>query len=259
MIELSPEVIALAALAAFFAGLLDSIVGGGGLILTPAMVNLFPGLPILNLIATQRTSSIFGTSVAAWHYFKVVTLDRRLLARAAAAAMIGSASGVQLATRIDPEWLKWAVLSVCVLLALYAAFRKDFGQSERLPNDASALSRRIVIVALATGFYNGLIGPGTGTLMVFGYVSAVGFDFLGASALAKLSNVAADIASWLSLLVGGFVIWPLALPLIVGNMAGSHLGSRMAIRRGDAFIRRIFLLVVLALIGRALWTIVAAR
>ena len=243
----------LAGVAAFCAGLLDSIVGGGGLIMTPAMVNLFPEFAILQVIATQRTSSILGTSVAAWNYLKVVKLDRRLLWVTCLAATVCSALGVQFAKRIDGDVLKFVVLAVCVLLALYTAFHKDFGQREQLPAEIAVMQRRSGLVGAVTGFYNGLIGPGTGTLMVFGFVGLVGFDFLGASALAKLANVAADLSSWFSLMLSGFVVWTVALPLIVGNMLGSYVGSKLAIRKGDAFIRRVFLAVVLGLIARFVW------
>lgn len=243
----------LAGCAGFLAGMLDSIVGGGGLIMTPAMVNLFPEFSILQVIATQRTSSILGTSVAAWNYLKVVKLDRRVVAFTCAAAALASAVGVQLAKRIDGDVLKFVVLAVCVLLALYTYFRKDFGQRENLSTELREVRRRSGAVGAGTGFYNGLIGPGTGTLMVFGFVSMVGFDFLGASALAKLTNVAADLSSWFSLMLSGFVVWKVALPLVIGNMLGSHVGSKLAILKGSAFIRSVFLAVVLALIARFVW------
>ena len=129
---MAAETLLLAGMAAFCAGLLDSIVGGGGLIMTPAMVNLFPEFSILQVIATQRTSSIFGTSVAAWNYLKVVKLDRRLVLWTCLAATLCSALGVQFAKRIDGDVLKYVVLAICVLLAVYTAFRKDFGQREHL-------------------------------------------------------------------------------------------------------------------------------
>ncbi len=248
----------LAGCAGFLAGMLDSIVGGGGLIMTPAMVNLFPEFSILQVIATQRTSSIFGTSVAAWNYLKVVKLDRRVVAFTCAVAALASALGVQLAKRIDGDVLKFVVLAVCVLLALYTYLRKDFGQRENLSAEPGEIRRRSGAVGAGTGFYNGLIGPGTGTLMVFGFVSMVGFDFLGASALAKLTNVAADLASWFSLMLSGFVVWKVALPLVIGNMLGSHVGSKLAILKGSAFIRSVFLAVVLALIARFLWLLLVA-
>jgi len=248
----------LAGCAGFLAGMLDSIVGGGGLIMTPAMVNLFPELSILQIIATQRTSSILGTSVAAWNYLRVVTLDRRLVVMTCLSAAAASAVGVQIAKRMDGAALKFVVLAVCVLLAIYTYFRKDFGQQSNLHPEIEVQQRRAAGVGVATGFYNGLIGPGTGTLMVFGFVSMVGFDFLGASALAKLANVSADLSSWLTLMLSGFVVWKIALPLIVGNMLGSYAGSKLAILKGSAFIRRVFLVVVLALIARVLWQVVSA-
>ena len=120
----------LTALAGFAAGLIDSIVGGGGLVLTPAMLNLHPGLNILQAIGTQRTSSIMGTSVAAWNYLRKIRIERRILLPACAAAMAASAIGVQFAKRLDPEFLKWTVLAICVILAVYTAFRKDLGLKE---------------------------------------------------------------------------------------------------------------------------------
>ena len=120
----------LTGLAGFAAGLLDSIVGGGGLILTPAMLNLHPGLSILQTISTQRTSSIAGTSVAAWNYFRHVVVERRIIVPACAAALCASAIGVQFAKRIEPDTLKLVVLVICVVLAVYTVFRRDLGTRE---------------------------------------------------------------------------------------------------------------------------------
>ena len=243
----------LTGLAGFAAGLLDSIVGGGGLILTPAMLNLHPGLGILQTISTQRTSSILGTSVAAWNYLRHVSIERRILMPACAAALVASAIGVQFAKRMDPHVLKLIVLGICVLLAVYTVLRKDLGTREERRFPAAREAWAAAGVGAACGFYNGLIGPGTGTLMVFAFVSVIGLDFLKSSAVSKASNVAADLSSWTVLAIGGFVQWALALPLIVGNMLGNYVGSHLAIRRGDRFIRMVFLSVVLALVARIGW------
>ena len=254
---MTAELWLLTALAGFAAGLLDSIVGGGGLILTPAMLNLHPGLNILQTIATQRTSSLLGTSVAAWNYFRHVFVERRIVVPALASALVFSAIGVQFAKRIDPETLKLVVLAVCVALAVYTVARRDLGTREerRFAPDREAWAA--VAVGSACGFYNGLIGPGTGTLLVFAFVSVVGLDFLKSSAVSKSTNVAADLSSWAVLAVGGFVQWTLAIPLILGNMAGSYVGSHLAIRKGDRFIRALFLVVVLALVARVAWGLLA--
>ena len=243
----------LTGLAGFAAGLLDSIVGGGGLILTPAMLNLHPGLGILQTIATQRTSSLLGTSVAAWNYFRHVVVERRIVLPALLSALAFSALGVQFARRIDPDVLKGVVLALCVLLAVYTVARKDLGRAERRRFGPRREALAAAVVGGACGFYNGLIGPGTGTLLVFAFVSVIGLDFLKSSAVSKSTNVAADASSWTVLALAGFVQWALAVPLVIGNMLGSYVGSHLAIRRGDGFIRAVFLLVVLALVARVGW------
>ena len=243
----------LTALAGFAAGLIDSIVGGGGLVLTPAMLNLHPQLHILQAIGTQRTSSIFGTSVAAWNYLRRIRVEGRILIPACAAALGASAVGVQLAKRIDGEVLKWTVLAICVLLALYTVSRKDLGLREERRFHPKHESLAAIAIGGATGFYNGLIGPGTGTLMVFAFVGFMGLDFLKSSAVSKATNVAADLSSWTVLMLSGFVIWSLALPLVIGNVMGSYIGSHLAIKRGQGFVRALFLVIVLALIARQVW------
>ena len=243
----------LTALAGFAAGLIDSIGGGGGLVLTPAMLNLHPQLHILQAIATQRTSSILGTSVAAWNYLRRVHVERRIILPACAAALTASAIGVQFAKRIDGDVLKWTVLVICLLLAVYTVLRKDLGLHEDRRFHPKHETFAAIGIGGATGFYNGLIGPGTGTLMVFAFVSVLGLDFLKSSAVSKAANVAADLSSWTVLALGGYVLWVLAIPLIIGNMLGSYIGSHLAIKRGQGFVRAMFLVIVSALIARQAW------
>lgn len=250
MEALTAEVLVYVVAAGFAAGFLDSIVGGGGLIMTPAMLNLFPQLPILTIIGTQRTSSIFGTSVAALGYLRVMPIAPKLLLSASLSALLCSILGVLLAKQVPPETLKWVVLVICLALALYICFQPRFGQkSERRWQGRSELMMA-AIVAAGTGFYNGLIGPGTGMLMVFGFVWLLGLDFLESSAVSKVTNVAADLSSWTVLLFSGHVIWALAFPLIVGNMAGSYCGARLAILKGSRWIRWLFLFMVSALLAK---------
>jgi hypothetical protein len=237
----------------FAAGFLDSVVGGGGLIGTPAMLNLFPGWSILNVVGTNRTSSICGTSLAAWNYFRTVRPEPSILWPGCLGALVASFIGVQLAQQIDSERLKLVVLIMIVALAIYSSFKTDLGQIDRRRFTGAAESWAALGVGSVCGFYNGLIGPGTGTLLVFGFVSLLGLDFLRSSAVSKAVNVAGDISSFSVLLFGGYVIWAAAIPLVIANMAGSYCGSRLAILKGSRFIRRFFLVVVFALIARLLW------
>ncbi len=257
-LALDPRLWLFTALAGFAAGLIDSIVGGGGLVLTPAMLNLHPGLNILQIIGTQRTSSIFGTSVAAWNYLRRIRVERRILLPTCIAALSASAVGVQFAKRIDPDVLKWTVLAICVVLAIYTVLRKDLGLREERRFHPKHEAIAAASIGAATGFYNGLIGPGTGTIMVFAFVSFLGLDFLKSSAVSKTTNVAADLSSWTVLMLSGFVIWTLAIPLIIGNVIGSYVGSHLAIKRGQGFVRVVFLVVVLGLIARQAWQLIQA-
>jgi uncharacterized protein len=240
-------------LVGFSAGFLDAIVGGGGLIMTPAMVNLFPNFEILRIIATNRTSSILGTSTAALNYFKSVKINVKIVAAAALSAAIMAAIGAQLASFVPPKLLKIIVLSVVVLIALYTYFKKDLGLTEQLKYQAHELPRAAAMVGALCGFYNGFIGPGTGTILVFAFVSLIGMNFLRASAISKVTNVSGDIGSWLVLAAKGYIFWQAAIPLILSNMLGSYLGSKLAILKGSQFIRTLFLAVVMGLIIKVLW------
>lgn len=244
--------------ASFAAGFLDSIVGGGGLIMTPAMLNLFSEFSILQVLATQRTSSIFGSSIAARNYLNSVRVQRGILVGGCGAAALFSTLGAQLAKHVDAHLLKLVVLGLCVVLAIYTFLRKDLGQKLEPQPAAESSFRLAAAVGATTGFYNGLIGPGTGVLMIFAFVGVLGLDFLRASAVSKLANVAADISSWIVLMVAGFVVWSAVLPLIIGNMLGNHFGSRLAILKGSRFIRLVFLVVVVALIAKLAWDFVRA-
>jgi uncharacterized membrane protein YfcA len=256
-LQLNLQLIALLSLTGFAAGLLDSIVGGGGLIGTPAMINLFPGWSILNIVGTNRSSSIFGTSVAAWNYFRHVKLEPHIVFAGCGGAFLAALGGVQLAKQIPTERLKWIVLCMIVVLAIYSVVKKEFGHADRRAFSPRTEMWAALAVGSACGFYNGLIGPGTGTLLVFGFVGVLGLDFLKSSAVSKAANVAADVSSFAVLLLSGFVVWAAAIPLIVGNMLGSFIGSKLAILKGSKFIRRVFLVVVFALIGRLLWQVLA--
>lgn len=236
----------------FAAGFIDSIVGGGGLISTPGLANLFPDFPILKIIGTNRTSSIFGTSVAARNYFRIVPFEKHLVFPACAGALVASFFGVQLAKKMPTDVLRIVILGIIVVLAIYTAFKKDLGQTENRRFSPQKIGLASAAVGVTCGFYNGLIGPGTGTLLVFGFVQFIGLDFLKSSAVSKAANVAGDLSSWFVLFAGGFIVWKLAVPLVVANMAGSFAGSRLAILKGSRFIRWVFLVVVFGLVGRLL-------
>jgi uncharacterized protein len=236
----------------FAAGFLDSIVGGGGLISTPALMNVYPTWSTLSIIGTNRTSSIFGTSVAAWNYFQKVKIARRIVIPACVGALTASFFGAQLAKKIPTDQLKLVVLVLIVILAFYTVFKKELGQTENRRFTEKQEPWVAFFIATTCGFYNGLIGPGTGTMLVFGFVSIFGFDFLKSSAISKVCNVSGDLSSWLVFLFGGLIVLKAAIPLVIANIIGSFMGSKLAILKGSKFIRWVFLAVVLGLIVRFL-------
>jgi uncharacterized protein len=245
--------LALIGLIGFGAGLLDSIAGGGGLIGTPAMLNLFPHWQLLNVVSTNRCSSIFGTTIAAWNYFRTIPPEWNVLVPACFGALLASFLGVQWASQIPDRTLKIIVLISIVLLAVWTWFNKRLGEKDQRRFSSRGEWWAALGIGTVCGFYNGLIGPGTGTLLVFAFVAVLGMDFLRSSAVSKATNVAGDISSFAVLVLGGFVVWRAAIPLILGNMLGSFAGSKLAILKGSGFVRRFFLCVTVALVARFAW------
>jgi hypothetical protein len=238
------------AIASFFAGLVDSIVGGGGLILVPALFATYPGAAPATLLGTNKSAALLGTSLAAAHYGRRVSMDWRMLLPAAAAALAGGFGGAWTVTHIDPTFLRRLLPLVLLAVLAYTLMRKDLGQVH-----APRLSGRTqVAVACAIGaligWYDGFFGPGTGSFFIFLLVRVLGYDFLHASAAAKLLNVATNVAALSLFTLTGHVWWQVGLVLAAANVAGSLIGARLALRHGAGFVRGVFVFVVGALILR---------
>jgi uncharacterized protein len=242
----------LACLAALLAGFVDAVVGGGGLVQAPALFILYPQLRVPQVIGTNRFSSFMGTAVAAYQYAKIVKVPWKVVLLSAAGAALMSFLGARFSSMMSSELLKPIILVLMLGIALYTFFKKDLGQEEKLKVQAPLWG---LIIGMSCGFYNGFVGPGTGSLLVFGFVSVVGYNFLSGSAISKFINVVADVASLVFFILNGFVLFKLAIPMMLCNMLGSFLGSRMAILRGNAFVRRFFLVVILALLARFAWDV----
>jgi uncharacterized protein len=242
--------ILLASLAALLAGFVDAIVGGGGLVQVPALFILFPSFPVPMIIGTNRFASVMGTSVAAVQYARSVTIPWRTAFAAGIGAAVMSYVGAQMSSLLPTIVLKPIILVLMVTIALYTYRRKTLGQEDALRFQANILFAVSFAIGATTGFYNGFVGPGTGSLLVFGFVSVIGYSFLNASAISKVVNVIADAASLAFFVSGGFVRYELALPMMICNMAGSYLGSRLAVLRGSGFVRVMFLVIVAALLMR---------
>jgi len=237
-------------LAALFAGFVDSIVGGGGLIQLPALFAAFPNTMPATLFGTNKLASIVGTTSAAIQYSRRVEIPWRVAGPGAVAALVGSWYGAKAVAYLDPSILRPLILALLVLVAVYTFLRKDLGSVSNEP----AHGARSVSIALGVGgvigFYDGFFGPGTGSFLIFLFIRLLGMDFLRASVSAKILNVATNLAA-ISFFVGNVeLMWKLAVVMAVCNLTGSILGSRMALKHGTGFVRKMFLAVVTVLILR---------
>lgn len=237
-------------LVAFSAGFIDAIVGGGGLLQTPATLLILPHYPVATLLGTVKIPSLAGTTVAAFKYANKVQLNFRILIACTFAAFLASLCGAYLVTKINNEHIKPIILGVLVVVALYTYFNKQFGEGK---SKNITLKRQVLLAALfglIIGFYDGLIGPGTGSFLVLAFVGILGFDFMGASAHAKIVNVGTNLAALIYFASSGHILFEYAIPMAVFNMAGSFFGAQLAMLKGNKFIRIFFLMVVFGTILR---------
>lgn len=231
-------------LAAFTAGWVDAVVGGGGLIQLPALLLGLPGASPAQVLATNKMASICGTTTAATTYYRRVRPDLRTAVPLAVAAFAGSAGGAVVATRIPKEAFTPIILAALVVVGAYTVLKPDLGSAESLRWAGRRHLTAAVLLGVLVGFYDGALGPGTGSFLVFGLVGLVGYGFLQASAQAKIANVATNCAALLVFAPHLGAVWPLGLAMGAANVAGGYLGARTAVARGAGFVRAVFLVVV---------------
>lgn len=240
-------------MASLCAGLIDSMVGGGGLITIPSLFSLFPNTPHAMLFGTNKMSAVVGTSSAAYRYSKAVKTPWAAVLPATATALFASFAGSYVVTQFPPEPLKKALPIVLLVVAVYTFMNKNLG-AVHLPK-LSPLGAFGVSALMGTiiGFYDGFFGPGTGSFLMLGFVVLFGFNFLVASASAKFVNVGCNLASLAWFAPSGNIMWGYAAWMAVWNLAGAQLGAHLAIRHGAGFVRKILLLVVSMLICKTAW------
>ena len=238
---------------AFFAGLVDAVAGGGGLIQVPALFAAYPNVPPATLLATNKVAAVGGTFNAARKFLGHVSLPWAIVLPAIVAGFVGSLLGANAVSNFPAEPLRKALPFVLLFLLLYTWFQPSLGEAHA-PKVLGRLQQvKGVILGLTIGFYDGFFGPGTGSFLLFGFVRFFGFDFLHASAATKLVNVATNLAAILMLASLGQINWPLGFAMMIANIVGSQFGSRLAIKHGSAFVRKAFLAIVSMLILKSAW------
>jgi len=234
-------------LAGFAAGWVDAVVGGGGLIQLPALL-LVPGISPVQALATNKLGSIFGTATSATTYYRRVGPDLKTALPMAVIALAGSFGGAVLAATLPASVFKPIIVVALVAVALFTALKPNVGDITALRHNGHKHYVVACLIGAVIGFYDGLIGPGTGSFLVIAMVALLGYSFRASSAKAKIVNMATNLGALLFFLPHGGLLWGLGLVLGAANMAGGYLGARTALSRGSGFVRIVFLLVVAVLI-----------
>ncbi|KJK10340.1 membrane protein [Burkholderiaceae bacterium 16] len=241
------------AVAAFLAGLIDAVAGGGGLVQIPALFSAYPNMSPATLLGTSKVASLAGTTNAALRYGRSVHIYWGATLPTMLSAFAFSMAGAYALTLIPAEPLRKSLPFILVILLVYTVAKKNLG-TEHAPSLSGGKERVAALVAgAAIGFYDGVFGPGTGSFLMIVFVRVFGYDFLHASASTKVVNLATNLAALLLLAAKGHVWWQLGLVMAVANVAGSQVGSRLALKHGSAFVRRVFIVVVAALIVKTAW------
>jgi len=250
---MSIEVALFLAIASGFAGFVDAMAGGGGLIQLPALIVGLPNKELPLILGTNKVPSIFGTAAAARNYFKNIKPDIPLTLSMMGPAFIGSMGGASLAAAVPKDFFKPFIVFLLIAVAIYTWLKPELGMNENLKYTHKKRLAIVALIGLLIGFYDGIFGPGTGTFLVFFLVSGIGYAFLKASGTAKLVNISTNAGAILSFQLTGHIWWQLGLLLAFANVTGAIIGSRLAIKGGSPLVRKVFLVVTSLLIARVAW------
>jgi len=248
-----PYTLATLSLAAFGAGAIDAIVGGGGLIQLPALLSALPAESPATLLGTSKFAGFSGTASAASHYLRRVRLPRRWLMISLGIAFISALAGAAAVTHVKPASFRPLVPVLLTGVLLWTLRNRQSGETHA-PRAHAVRGHVIGAAAIAAiGFYDGFFGPGTGSFLMMLAIRYYGFDFLHAAAFARTLNVATNLAALGWFVAAGHILWPVSIAMAVTNVAGAQIGTRLALRGGARFVRRVFIGVVSALILRTAW------
>ncbi len=250
--------LALLVVAAFAAGWIDAVVGGGGLIQLPSLlIGLPQSTPVATISGTNKLSSAAGTAIATATYLRKVRVEWKIALPLMAAAYVGSTTGAQLVRFVPRQLFTPLVLVVVVVVGVYTLRRPALGLETNLRHEGRARVWRVAAIGLGVGLWDGLVGPGTGTFFVILLVAVIGYGFLQATVLTKLANLTTNVAAIVVLGLTGHVLWGIGATMAVANLTGGAIGARMAIRHGNGFVRKVFLVTVTGLALKLAWDTVA--
>ena len=235
---------------AFAAGFVDAIVGGGGLIQTPASLVLLPQLPVGTVIGSLKIPAFTGTAFATAQYLKKIKVQLPLVVFICSIALAAAFCGSAVLTQVSNRYMKPVILVVLIFVAIYTFTKKDFGQHQQRALTGRQKIIRALLISSVIGFYDGFIGPGAGSFLVMTCIALLGMDFLQSSTYAKIVNLSTNFGSILLFLIKGVIIWKIAIPMAICNGIGGRTGARLALAKGNRFIRIFFLIIIVATLLR---------
>ena len=236
--------------AALLAGWVDAVVGGGGLVQLPALLFGFPTASPAQILATNKFSSVFGTTTSAVTYYRRVHPDLRTALPMAAVAFVGSVVGALIGLNIPKAAFNPIVLVCLIVVGAYTLLKPELGRETALRWSGHKHRVAAMVTGFVIGVYDGALGPGTGSFLVFTLVGLLGYAFLEASAKAKIANFATNLGALTVFVPGGHVMWKIGAVMAVANIAGGYVGARTAVARGSRFVRVVFVVVLIAFIIR---------
>ncbi|THV42735.1 TSUP family transporter [Glycomyces buryatensis] len=253
---MDPGLFALLIAAALFAGWVDAVVGGGGLITLPALLVAFPTAPTVLLLGTNKLASVCGTTTSAITYARKIKLEHRLLWPTVGLALVGSGAGALTAALVSSNALKPIIIAVLLAVLVLVITKPEFG-TEPQPKLRTNWRGAAVMLTCGVGvaFYDGIIGPGTGIFLAVAFTGILGFDYITAAAHTKVVNAATNIGGLVVFAVQGSVWWQLGLAMGAATMIGAWIGAHTAMSKGSRFIRIVMVVVVLGLLTRLSWDV----
>lgn len=256
-LDLSALTLTALILAAFVAGWVDAVVGGGGLIQLPALlIGLPSNTPPAVILGTNKISSFCGTATSSLTYALKIPLDWWTVAPLVIASAAGSAVGASLAKLLPKDAFTPIVLAALIGVGIYVWRRPQLGMVSVRKHPGRGHYGWTALIGLVVGAYDGFLGPGTGSFFVILLVGVLGYGFLEASATAKIANLVTNLSAIVVFGLSGSVLWGLGLMMGAANLMGGYLGARTAIRRGSSFVRKIFLIVLSGLIIKLSYDVV---
>jgi uncharacterized protein len=256
--DIGTTTVVLLLVAGLVAGWVDAVVGGGGLVQLPALL-LVPGMSPVHALATNKLGGICGTVVSAVTYYRRVHPDLRTAVPMAVLACGGAAGGALCASLLPASVFRPVIVVALVAVLAYTLLRPNLGEATALRWHGRRHHLAAGVAGLGIGFYDGILGPGTGSFLVFTLVGLLGYAFLEASAKAKIVNFATNLGALIVFVPQGAPIWGLGLAMGGANLLGGYIGARTAVAKGSGFVRGVFLVVVSALVLRLGYQVVTGR